>query len=72
MNGVFAAIERKEMVMQACVMVLIDGIPFCRLPGARNVVLCSPCVLSVCCDLQAGWVGVAVALLEAAQYMGLL
>lgn len=40
-------------------------------PGARNVVLCSSCILSLCCDLQAGWVGVAVALLEEAPCVGL-
>lgn len=59
------------MVVRACMTALIDGIPFCRLPGARNVVLCSSSVLGLCCDLQAGWIGVAVAQLEAALYMGL-
>jgi len=64
-------LREKEVVVRACMVVLIDGIPFCRLPGARNVVLFSSCVLCLCCDLQTGWVGVVVAWLEAALYVGL-
>lgn len=54
-------LREKEVVVRACMTVLIHGIQFCRLPGARNVVFCSCCVLSLCCDLQSGWAGVAVA-----------
>lgn len=71
MNDVFVAIQRKRDGGVKLHNVVINQNPFRRLPGARNVVLCCSCVFRLHCDLQVGWIGVAVAQLEAALYMGL-